>query len=66
MPDATLLDVAETTINLVTLDQFHGVAEIYYDSGQHGHEQRSELRQGRVRTDALGLLIITIPILQLP
>lgn len=59
--------VAESmTINLITLEQFHGVSEMYYYFGQHGHEQRSGMLQGRVRTDALGLPIITIPISQLP
>lgn len=59
--------VAESmTLNLITLEQFHGVSEMYYYFGQHGHEQRGEMLQGRVRTDALGLPIITIPISQLP
>jgi len=67
LPLGYLPGVSETTtINLVTLEQFHGVAEMYYYFGEHGHEQRSELLQGRIRTDALGLPIITIPISQLP
>jgi hypothetical protein len=51
-----------TRINLVTLEQFHGVAEMYYFLGQGGHEQRGQTLQARTRTDALGLPIITIPI----
>lgn len=67
LPLGYIPGIAETaSLNLVTLEQFHGVAEMYYYFGQHGHEQRSELLQGRVRTDALGLPIITIPISQLP
>lgn len=49
-------------INLITLDQFHGVAEMYYFLGPTGSELRSEVLQGRTRTDAIGLPIITIPI----
>lgn len=51
-----------TRINLVTLEQFHGVAEMYYFIGETGTEQRGKLIQARTRTDALGLPIITIPI----
>jgi hypothetical protein len=55
-----------TRINLITLEQFHGVAELYYYLGEHGHEQRGSRLQSRTRTDALGLPIITIPISNLP
>lgn len=51
-----------TRINLVTLEQFHGVAEMYYFLGETGTEHRGKLIQARTRTDALGLPIITIPI----
>jgi hypothetical protein len=51
-----------TRINLITLEHFHGVAELYYFIGANGSEHRSELLQGRTRTDALGLPIITIPL----
>jgi hypothetical protein len=51
-----------TRINLITLEQFHGVAEMYYFLGPGGHEQRGRTLQARTRTDALGLPIITIPI----
>lgn len=55
--------VDETTrINLITLEQFHGVAEMYYYLGPSGSVQRSKVIQARTRTDALGLPIITIPI----
>ncbi|MFO7764085.1 MAG: hypothetical protein R6V61_10165 [Wenzhouxiangellaceae bacterium] len=67
LPLGYIPGLAETTsINLVTLEQFHGVAEMYYYFGEHGYEQRSEMLQSRVRTDAIGLPIITIPISQLP
>lgn len=56
--------VAETMqINLITLEQFHGVAEMYYYIDQ---DQRSDILQSRQRTDALGLPIITIPLNTLP
>lgn len=50
-------------INLITLEQFHGVAEMYYYIDQ---DQRSDILQSRQRTDALGLPIITIPLNTLP
>ncbi len=49
-------------VNLVTLEQFHGVAEMYYYIGETGSEQRGDVIQARTRTDALGLPIITVPI----
>ncbi len=55
-----------TRINLITLEQFHGVVEMYYYLGAQGVEQRGEIVQVRRRTDALGLPIITIPISTLP
>lgn len=51
-----------TRINLITLEQFHGVAEMYYFLGPSGSEQRGDVIQARTRTDAIGLPIITIPI----
>lgn len=55
--------VSETArIDLITLDQFHGVAEMYYFLGPSGVEHRSEVLQARTRNDAIGLPIITIPI----
>ncbi len=55
--------MAETTrINLITLEQFHGVAEMYYYIGETGNERRGDVIQARTRTDAIGLPIITIPI----
>lgn len=53
---------ADAEINLITLEQFHGVAEMYYFIGPTGSEQRGEVLQARTRTDALGLPIVTIPI----
>lgn len=55
-----------TRINLITLEQFHGVAELYYFVGPSGSQRRGEILQARKRTDALGLPIITIPISTLP
>lgn len=49
-------------INLITLDQFHGVAEMFYFLGPSGTEQRGDVLQARTRNDAIGLPIITIPI----
>lgn len=51
-----------TQIDLLTLDQFHGVAEMYYFVGPSGHERRGDVLQARTRTDAIGLPIITIPV----
>ncbi len=51
-----------TRINLVTLEQFHGVAEMYYYVGRTGSERRGDVIQARTRTDALGLPVVTIPI----
>lgn len=51
-----------TRVNLITLEQFHGIAEMYYYIGPKGTEQRGDIIQARTRTDALGLPIITIPI----
>lgn len=53
---------ADTQINLISLQQFHGVAEMYYFIGPGGAEKRGPVLQARTRTDALGLPIITIPI----
>ncbi|MEE4639560.1 MAG: hypothetical protein V2J42_12560 [Wenzhouxiangella sp.] len=50
-------------LNLVTLEQFHGVAELYYFLGR---ERSAEIVRARRRTDALGLPIITIPLNTLP
>lgn len=51
-----------TQIDLLTLDQFHGVAEMYYFVGPAGHERRGEVLQARTRTDSIGLPIISIPV----
>jgi hypothetical protein len=53
---------ADTRINLLTLEQFQGVAEMYYFVGETGTEIRGRVIQARTRSDALGLPIITIPI----
>ncbi len=53
---------ADTRINLITLEQFQGVAEMYYFVGETGTETRGPVIQARTRSDALGLPIITIPI----
>jgi hypothetical protein len=49
-------------IDLITLEQFHGVTELYYFVGPTGTERRGAVIQARTRTDAIGLPIITIPI----
>lgn len=49
-------------IDLITLEQFHGVAELYYFVGPTGTERRGAVIQARTRTDAIGLPIITIPL----
>ena len=49
-------------IDLITLEQFHGVAEMYYFVGSSGVEHRSDVLQARTRRDAIGLPIITIPL----
>lgn len=51
-----------TRIDLLTLEQFHGVAEMYFFVGPTGTEKRGAVIQARTRTDALGLPIITIPL----
>lgn len=51
-----------TRVNLITLEQFHGVAEMYYFIGESGTEHRGEFLRARARSDALGLPVITIPI----
>lgn len=56
--------VEETTkIDLLTLEQFHGVAELYY---YLDNERIDDPLRARIRTDALGLPIITIPLSTLP
>jgi len=52
----------DTRINLLTLEQFQGVAEMYYFVGETGVETRGRVLRGRTRSDALGLPVITIPI----
>ncbi|MGY6630029.1 MAG: hypothetical protein ACXIUL_03380 [Wenzhouxiangella sp.] len=51
-----------TRINLITLEQFHGIAELYYYLGPSGNEHRGPRLQARKRNDALGLPVITIPV----
>lgn len=63
LPVGYLPGMNETTqVNLITLEQFHGVAEMYYFLGETGSELRGDMLQARMRSDALGLPIITIPI----
>ncbi len=55
--------VAENTqLNIITLEKFHGIAEMYYYIGETGSENRSKVLQAKVKTDALGLPFITIPL----
>jgi len=51
-----------TKLNILTLEKFHGVSEMYYYVGPTGTENRSKVIQARVKTDALGLPFITIPL----
>lgn len=53
---------ADTKINIITLEKYHGISEMYYFLGPTGVESRSATFQAIVRTDALGLPLITIPI----
>jgi hypothetical protein len=63
LPLGYLPGLTETAqVNLITLEQFHGVAEMYYYVGETGSERRGTILQARMRSDALGLPIITIPI----
>lgn len=63
LPLGFIPGLSETArINLITLEQFHGIAEMYYYVGQTGTERRGDVIQARTRSDALGLPIITIPI----
>jgi len=50
------------SIDLITLEHFHGIAEMDYYIGKSGFEDRSEIHHAAVKTDALGLPIITIPL----
>lgn len=51
-----------TKINILTLQKYHGISEMYYFIGPTGIEHRSDTLQAVVRTDALALPFITIPI----
>ncbi len=51
-----------TRINLISLEQFHGVAEMFYFIDGEDMTRQGPRLLGRTRTDALGLPIITIPI----
>jgi len=63
LPVGFVPGLSETTkIDLFTIDQFHGVAEMYYFVGESGSERRGPVLQARTRSDALGLPIVTIPL----
>lgn len=49
-------------LNILTLEKFHGIAEMYYYVGETGTEHRSQVFQAKVKTDALGLPFITLPL----
>ena len=53
---------ADTKINIISLEKYHGISEMYYFLGPTGVEHRSATLQAVVRTDALGLPVITIPL----
>lgn len=52
----------DARINLLTLEQFQGVAEMYYFVGETGIETRGQVLQARTHSDSIGLPIITVPI----
>jgi len=56
----------QTRVDLITLEKFHGIAELYYFIESEGRIERGPTVLERTRTDALGLPIITIPISRLP
>lgn len=49
-------------LSVITLEKFHGISELYYYVGPTGIEHRSKVIQAKVKTDALGLPFITIPL----
>lgn len=51
-----------TRLNILALEKFHGISEMYYFIGEVGEQVRSQTLQAVVKTDALGLPFITIPI----
>jgi len=51
-----------TRLNILSLEKFHGISEMYYYIGKTGTENRSKVLQAKVKTDALGLPFITIPL----
>ncbi len=56
----------DTRVNLITLEKFHGISELYYFLIDKEGITRGPTLISRTRTDALGLPIITIPISRLP
>ncbi|MDX1453516.1 MAG: hypothetical protein R3183_13230 [Oleiphilaceae bacterium] len=51
-----------TKLNILSLEKFHGIAELYYFVGDRNGETRHPTLQSKVKTDALGLPFITIPL----
>ncbi len=51
-----------TSLNVITLEKFHGISELYYFLGPIGKQSRGDTIQAVVKTDALGLPFITIPL----
>jgi len=51
-----------TALNIITLEKFHGISELYYYIGKTGSENRSKVQQAVVKTDALGIPFLTIPL----
>ena len=51
-----------TKLNILTLEKFHGISEMYYYVGPTGTENRSKVIHAKVKTDALGSPFITIPL----
>jgi len=50
-----------TRLNILTLEKFHGISEMYYYVGPTETENRSKVIQAKVKTNTLGLPFITIP-----
>ncbi len=51
-----------TELNVLSLEKFHGVSEMYYFIGEMGALTRGKTIRAVVKTDALGLPFITIPL----
>jgi len=63
IPFGFLPGVSEgAVLTVLTLEKFHGISEMYYYVGKTGTENRSKVIQAVVKTDAVGLPFITLPL----